>query len=429
MLSTLGNRNFALLWLGGVISLAGDWVLNIGLPIYVFLLTHSVLVLSIALLAVSVPNILLGSVAGVFVDRWDRRRTLIVTNLLLALGLVPLLLVRTADRVWIVYAVAFVESCLEQFSVPAKNALLPTLVGEEHLVPANSLNSVSSNLARLVGPALGGVIAGVFGLLGIVVGDAVSFLFAAVLVSLIVAPHSAQDKESSLVAAEASAFARVWRDWAAGLRLIRAEQTLFVLLTAVSITALGEGVMGVLYPVFVNRVLHGGAPEIGQLMSAQAVGGLLGGVLVGMLGSRVLSRWAIGLCAMAFGLVDLVIFNIPAIFPYFWLQIALFIVVGVPGIGMLAGFQSLVQARAPDAYRGRVFGALGTTMGLLGLIGTLTAGTVTDHLGVVTVLSIQGAGYVVAGLVLLAFLPHRRTGATSAAVLSPTEHAPVVHEV
>src|SRR5262249_827715 len=157
----------------------------VGLPIYVFLLTHSVLVLSIALLAVSVPNILLGSVAGVFVDRWDRRRTLVVTNVLLALGLAPLLLVRTPADAWIVYLVAFVESCLEQFSVPAKNALLPTLVGEEQVVPANSLNSVSSNLARLVGPALGGVIAGAFGLLGIVLVDAASFLFAALLAAFI----------------------------------------------------------------------------------------------------------------------------------------------------------------------------------------------------------------------------------------------------
>jgi len=431
MFRTLRNRNFALLWLGGLISLAGDWVLNIGLPIYVFLLTHSVLVLSIALLAVSVPNILLGSIAGVFVDRWDRRRTLICSNLLLALGLLPLLLVRTADLVWIVYGVAFVESCLEQFSIPAKNALLPTLVGEHHLVPANALNSVSSNIARLVGPALGGIIAGVFGLQGFVLADLASFMVAALLAALISAPgvNNRQSRDAALIAAEASALTRVWREWAAGLRMIHAERTLSVLLIAISITALGEGVMGVLYPVFVNRVLHGGAPEIGQLMSAQAVGGLIGGVLVGLLGARVLSRWAIGLCAVAFGLTDLIIFNIPAFFPYFWLQIALFIVVGVPGIGMLAGFQSLVQARSPDVYRGRVFGALGTTTGVLGLLGTITAGTVTDHFGVITVLSIQGAGYMVAGLLLILLLPRAHTGSSTAITTAAGEQAAVASEV
>jgi MFS family permease len=110
----------------------------------VYLLTRSVL-------AASIPNIVLGSIAGVFVDRWDRKRTMVITSLLLALALLPLplLLVRTADRVWIIYLVAFGEACLQQFFIPAQSTLLPTLVGEEHLVQANSLNSLSSNFARL----------------------------------------------------------------------------------------------------------------------------------------------------------------------------------------------------------------------------------------------------------------------------------------
>jgi len=126
MLATLRQRNFALLWLGGLISLAGDWVLMIGLPIYVYLLTHSVLALSITLLVASIPNIVLGSLAGVFVDRWDRKRTMVITSLLLALALLPLLLVRTAERVWIIYLVAFVEACLEQFFAPAQSVVVDT---------------------------------------------------------------------------------------------------------------------------------------------------------------------------------------------------------------------------------------------------------------------------------------------------------------
>ena len=81
MISTLRNRDFALLWLGGLISLAGDWTLNIGLPIALFALTHSILVLSVAITISMLPSVLFGSFAGVLVDRWDRRRTLIVSNL------------------------------------------------------------------------------------------------------------------------------------------------------------------------------------------------------------------------------------------------------------------------------------------------------------------------------------------------------------
>src|SRR5215467_9863466 len=178
MIKALRQRDFALLWLGGLISLAGDWILAVGLPIYVFLLTHSVLATGLAFLVSRLPAIVLGSVAGVFVDRWDRKRTMVIANILLAVTLLPLLLVRSAEQVWIVYAVSAVESVLEQFVGPAQNALIPALVTEERLVAANSLNSLSSNLARLGGPALGGVVAAVWGLWGIVLGDAVSYAVA-----------------------------------------------------------------------------------------------------------------------------------------------------------------------------------------------------------------------------------------------------------
>src|SRR5258708_754475 len=148
MIATLRQRNFALLWLATLISRAGDWVLSVGLPIYVFLLTHSVLATSIMVLAGQAPGILLGSVAGVFVDRWDRQRTLVVVSALLAAGLVPLLLVRSADRVWIVYVVAAGESCLEQFPLPAQNALLPALLTDERLAPPHSLLSTRRFTSR-----------------------------------------------------------------------------------------------------------------------------------------------------------------------------------------------------------------------------------------------------------------------------------------
>ena len=430
MIKTLRNRNFALLWLGGLISTAGDWVLMVGLPIYVYLLTHSVLATSITLITSMVPNILFGSVAGIFVDRWDRRRTLIGANALLALGLLPLLLVRTPDLVWIVYVVSFVEACLEQFTAPAQNALLPALVGEDHLVAANSLNGVSSNLARLVGPALGGLIAALGGLNGIVLADAASFVLAGVLISFIAGRTAstrlapAAETGESVPAAEAGAISRAGREWLDGLGVIFHERTLRFLLLMFGISMLGEGVFGVLYPVFVYRILHGAALQIGQLMSAQAVGGLMGGLLVGWIGKRVMSRWVIGLGQVAFGLIDLAIFNTPAFFPVYWLSVGLFVAVGIPGLASSTGAQSLLQARTPDAYLGRVFGALGTTMGLLGLIGAVIAGTLTDRFGLIPVLNVQGAGYVVAGLLMVVFLPRARKPGNSPAVADASASAP-----
>ena len=249
---------------------------------------------------------------------------------------------------------------------------------------ANALNSLSSNLSRLVGPALGGVIAGFFGLNGIVVVDAISFLLAALV--LLGIPASVAGVVSSAKATAASSpLANLRREWADGLRLLFSSQTLWVLTATFAISALGEGVFGVLYPVFVYQALHGGALEIGELMSAQAVGGLLGGVLAGWLGQRLLSRWSIGLNWLAFGVISIAIYGAPAwlalaglAYPVLWVEIGLFVAVGIPGVGVLTGSQSRLQASAPEAFLGRIFGILGTAMGAFMLVGTLVAGTVSN---------------------------------------------------
>ncbi len=424
MIATLRNRDFTLLWLGGMISLAGDWTLNIGLPIALFALTHSILVLSVALAMGMLPSVLFGSFAGVFVDRWDRRRTLIVSNLLLAALLLPVLLVRSASLIWIIYPIMFLESCLEQFTRPAQSALLPSLVGADHIAPANSLLSVSNNLARLFGPALGGLIAGFFGLTGVALADGASFLLAALLITMIGwrAPTSTTQLATST---DEHPLTKGMREWLDGLRVIFRERTLAVIFAVVSITSIGEGVMSVLFVVFVVTSLHGGAQDLGGMMSAQAVGGLIGGALCGLLGTRLLSRWSLGLSAMVFGAIDLAIFNAPRYFAEMvalprlsWLspvtllawELGLFLIVGIPGVLMFTGLQSLLQSRAPERYLGRVFGALGACMALFSIAGTGVAGWLGPRFGAVTLLNIQGAGYIVVGA-LLTLLITRATAA------------------
>ena len=422
MIATLRNRDFALLWLGGLISLAGDWTLNIGLPIALFALTRSILVLSAALVVGMLPSVLFGSVAGVFVDRWDRRRTLIISNLLLAALLLPVLLVRSSNLIWIVYPILFLESCLEQFTRPAQSALLPSLVGAEHIASANSLLSVSNNIARLLGPALGGLIAAFFGLIGVALVDAASFLIAAALIALIGwrAPVSAIPTAATPGEHPLTKGAREWLD---GLRIIFRQRILALIFAVVAITSIGEGVMGVLFVVFVVTSMRGDARDLGGLMSAQAVGGLIGGALCGMLGNKLLSRWSLGISAALFGAIDLAIFNAPRYFatlptlPHLaWLspvsllawELGLFVMVGIPGIAMFTGLQSLLQLSAPERYLGRVFGALSACMALFSIAGAGIAGWLGPRFGAVTLLNVQGAGYIVVGA-LLALLIRRAT--------------------
>lgn len=447
MLATLRQRDFSLLWLGGLISLGGDWTLNIGLPIALYALTRSVAVLSVSLLASLLPSVILGSVAGVLVDRWDRRRTLIISNVLLALLLAPLLLVRSANVVWLVYATLFIEACLEQFTRPSERALLPSLISEDRLASANGLLSVASNIARLGGPALGGVIAAFFGLTGVVLVDAGSFIGAALLFALIRTPArsmsvvGAADEQAPGAAGAAPQLvghmlAQAARDWREGLSVILHERTLALIFVVFSVTSIGEGVMGTLFVVFITANAHGDARAFGGMMSAQAVGGLIGGALVGMLGQRLLSRWTLGASALLFGAIDLAIFNAPTYYPALaprlsaalagvagasrpslivWL-LALFVVVGIPGIALISGLQSLIQLRAPERYLGRVFGALVACSALFLGLGVSLAGWLAPRLGTITLLNIQGGGYIVIGLILLALLT-RTTSVVSAEVV------------
>src|SRR5690349_20589042 len=180
-----GHRDLRLLLAAGLISMTGDWVLSVGLVYTVYDVTGSTLASAGALLAAFVPQVLTGLVAGVFVDRWSRARTMVVGNLLMAAGLTPLLLVHGADDVWIVYAVLAANAVLDVFVATADSAMLPLVVPGEGRLTANALNGQVGQVARLVGGALGGVLAAAGGLGAVVVADTATFLLAALLVQLI----------------------------------------------------------------------------------------------------------------------------------------------------------------------------------------------------------------------------------------------------
>jgi predicted MFS family arabinose efflux permease len=145
----------------------------------VYVLTGSTLASAGAMLAGLIPQIALGSVAGVYVDRWDRRRTMVVTNLLLGLTLLPLLLVRQAGQLGIVLAVLAVSSALAPFFSAAEASVGPTLVAPDRLVQANALNNQAGAVARLIGAGLGGVVAGIGGIPLVSIVDVATFAVAA----------------------------------------------------------------------------------------------------------------------------------------------------------------------------------------------------------------------------------------------------------
>lgn len=426
MLATLRLRNFTLLWLGGLISQVGDWLLRIGLPVYIYLLTRSALQTSIMLIISYVPGIVLGSIAGVMADRWDRRKTMLICNLLLGLELLPLLIVHTQADLWIVYTVQFVASCVFLFVGPAENALIPQLVGEDQLVSANSLNSISQNVSRLLGGALGGLCIAWIGLSGVALLDAASFFFVCLMLLFVRVPAHAQETTSTHSLSDTttvtSSLRRFLQEWVEGMRIILHQRLLSVLFLMLALQSIGEGVFGVLLIVFVEKVLGYGPLVFGSLMSFQAVGSILGGLLFGWIGKRFVPTRMIGVCTTLFGLIDLLIIDVHLFAPGLFIIFFLFVLVGVPGTGAMVNVFSLLQSSVEDKLRGRVFGAYMTVETIMALIGMLLAGTLGDRLGATLMLNIQGGVYTLSGLfallMLFSIVPNTQT--------SPTEKSELV---
>jgi MFS family permease len=396
-LALLRRRDFGLLWVGGLISETGDWLLLVGLPVWVLQVTGSSLVTATVFIVGLLPSLVAGPLAGVLVDRWDRRRTLVAVSLAQAALLLPLLAVHGRDRLWVVYLVMAAESVLAQVVEPARNALLPTLVDPGELVGANGLVALNGNLARLVGSPLGGVAVDLAGLPGLVVGDAVSFLLGAALIAG-VRGHAARRQPA------ATPRAGLAREWLDGLVVTGRDRRLRWALVVTGLSAVAQGVFVVLFVLFVTRVLHGDGAEVGLLRGVQAVGGILGGLLVVGLGRRLAPGRLVGGSLLGFGLVALATWNAPGLTTAEALYACLFVAAGVPGIGFLTGLTAMVQGQVAGAYHGRVFATLFTTYNALQALGMLLAGLLGDAAGVVPVLDGQAALYLLAGAVALATL-------------------------
>jgi Na+/melibiose symporter-like transporter len=403
------NRDLRLLLAAGLISMTGDWVLSVGLVYTVYDVTGSTLASAGALLAAFVPQVVTGLFAGVFVDGWSRARTMVLGNLLLAVGLLPLLLVDGAGRIWMVYAVLAATSVIEVFVATADSAMLPLLVEEEGRLTANALNGQVAQVARLVGGSVGGVVAAVGGLGAVVLVDGATFLLAALLVQLIrtstkAAPAEVEDSE---VTGRLASIASEWRD---GARTVSRSRALKVVLVFTLVTSVGEGIMGTLFTPFVKDVLEGNAATLGTISSSQAVGGILGGFVAAAAGRRWGARVLFGWGAVLFGLVDLAIFLYPTLYVAAWPAVMGMVLVGFPGAVVVAARTTLMQDHSTDAQRGRIFALLFGVSSLSLGIGATCAGFLGESVGIIPILALQGGGYVVAGLMVLALL----TGSSSA---------------
>ena len=299
------NRNFCLVWGGGLVNDIGDWLLRVALPVYVFTTTGSGTVTAIVFLIEVVVAAAVGPFGGGLADRCDLRRVLIATNLVQAVTLLPLLAVRSG-RIWPAFIVAAVQSALTACNDPAKVALLPRLVRADQLTVANAANSTSASLARLIGAPIGGLAVGLGGLGAVVAIDGLSFLFVAGMTVLVRA-------RTAPIAPAAPASPEPGGEVRRGLRLVRQHPPLPALVGIFGIAAVAQGLFVVLFVVFVVDALGGGGTQVGVIRGMMAVGAMVGAVLVARLGRHVdpMVLLAVGLAGL--GGVSLLFWNAPVV--------------------------------------------------------------------------------------------------------------------
>ena len=393
MFAALRKRNFALLWIGQIVSLAGDYMLYVALPFYVFQLTGSVLQTGTMFVAETLPHILFGSFAGVFVDCWNRRWTMIVSDVSRAAVLLLLLFVHSQNLLWLVYVVTILQATVSQFFTPAVGALTPLLVDEQQLLAANSLESFSDSVTRFVGPPLGGVLFSLFGLVSIVYADSATFLFSALMIILIVVPKRVAEKQGDATPRVAS----IWREWLDGLQLVYKDSILSGIFLTMSVFMVGQGLINVLIVPFVERVLHSSIVVWSFAMTAQGIGSLIGALLMGWASKFLKPIYLILLPLGIGGVVILVIVNVPIVA----VLLTLIALVGVFIVGFLVSIQTILQQSVADLYRGRVLGAFNATIYVAMMLGLVIATALGDRLGIVPLFDAVGVIFFLSGAVAL----------------------------
>ncbi len=407
------NRSFVALWLGQTISFVGDYFYFLAIPIMVEKLTGSTMLVGLSVISSALPMLLLGPVAGVFVDRWDRKRTMFVADILRAALVLACLLVQRPDQVWIYYLVGFLMSSVSRFFFPAQNALLPLIVADRNdLLSANGLMQIVQTVGLLIGPALAGFSIGIWGEQVAFLADSATYLVSAAAILAIKAPRTTAN-----VQAAGGQLKAILREMQEGVHYLFGNRTMVGVLLCLAVVQLGLGAINVAWVPFMQRTFGLGPEGLGAVDTAQGVGMVMGGLLLGFLAGRFAKRPLAGWSILLIGFMIALIGLAPPVSVGTLLQVGsagvnpatlsvgqrlLFVplvllaasaILGVALVPAQSSVMTMMQLAVPDLKRGRVGSALNaitTAAGLLTMAITAALGELVP----------MRAIYVVAGLVV-----------------------------
>jgi len=408
----LRHRNFQLFFSGQLISLIGTWMQTVAQSWLVYRMTGSGLLLGSVGFASQIPVFLFAPLGGITADRNNRRRVVIgtqITSMLLAFVLAALTLSGRV-QVWHVFVLAALLGVVNAFDIPGRQAFLVDMVGKEDLMNAIALNSSMFNGARVIGPAVAGVLVARLGEGWCFFANGVSYI-AVIIGLLLMRVHSPSH------ASEASPLEHILE----GFQFVQRTapiRALLLLLGVVSVTGMPYVV---LMPIFADRILHHGGQELasligahdlgavrlGILMGAAGVGALLGALTLAVRsGIKGLARW-VAVCCVGFG-ASLMLFSFSK---SFWLSVVLLLPVGYFIMLQMASSNTLIQVMVPDALRGRVMAVYSMMFMGMAPVGALLGGALADRLGAPVTVAIGGLASVAGGAWFGSQLPKIRVEA------------------
>jgi len=388
----LRHRNFQLFFSGQLISLIGTWMQTVAQSWLVYRMTGSGLLLGSVGFASQIPVFLVAPIGGITADRGNRQRIVIGTqtaSMILAFVLAALTLSHKI-QVWHIFVLAALLGVVNAFDIPGRQSFLVDMVGKEDLMNAIALNSSMFNGARVIGPAVAGVLVARLGEGWCFFVNGVSYIavIAGLMLMNVHAPARASAKTSPL------------EHIIEGFQFVRHTapiRTLLLLLGLVSVTGMPYVV---LMPIFADKILHNGGQEfasligshdlgavrLGILMGAAGVGALLGALTLAVRsGVKGLGRW-VAVCCGGFG-VSLILF---AFSKSFWLSVLLLLPVGYFIMLQMASSNTLIQVMVPDALRGRAMALYSMMFMGMAPVGALLGGALSDRLGAPLTVAIGG---------------------------------------
>lgn len=386
--SPLANLNFRNLWLGQAISQVGDGLTNLAVLIVINQLTGSTAALATMTIAIAVPQLIFGLLSGVFVDRWDRKRIMIVSDVLRGLMVLGFVLVRRPEDVWLFYLIGFAQAAVGTFFDPAKSALLPSIVERDSLLAANGLSQTTRIITGVIGSALAGVLVSLAGgAWPAFTLDALTFFVSALFIARVIAPRQKSMPTPGGLRA-------TFNQLSEGLRYLISERLLVGVLVVFSVTMLGLGAVNVLFVPFLVNDLRVPVEMLGVVEVAQVVGMIVGSVAVSSLAARLKPAMLIVIGVMMVGGLIALIGAAGNI----WWVLAGLLLVGLFIAPVQAAAATLMQHHVPDDKRGRASSALNTVITLASVISMALSGVLGDVLGVRQVFYLAGGISVFAGV-------------------------------